>query len=131
MKSGIVHRGDSGCNIEVLELNEEQSKIEASISTKRGVRALFYEMDLHLTWKGRAGPKLKPASGPSEMQGVFRLYNVAHDTKFQLGGDENTSYIYSMGFDHRLSGPWVEDIKTEAGELFDYVAASMDEVIAE
>jgi len=69
---------------------------------------------------------LKPADGSDEMQGLFRLYNVAHDTKFELGGDENTSYMYQLGWDQRLSGPWVEDLRSEAAELFDLVALKVD-----
>jgi len=128
---GIVHIGDSGCRIETGELNEDQSKIQASITTKKGTRALYYEMDLHISWKGKAAKKLKPDDAPGDLPGVIRVYNIAHDTKFELGGDENTSYIYSLGWDHRVSGPWVEDLRVEAAELFDKIAAKVDSVIEE
>jgi len=127
---GITHKAKNGAKIEVTEM-QENSKIQASVTTKKGNRALYYEMDLHLLWKGKASPMLKPADGSDEMQGLFRLYNVAHDTKFELGGDENTSYMYQLGWDQRLSGPWVEDLRSEAAELFDLVALKVDGVIRE
>lgn len=128
---GITHICASGGHIEVLELQEASSKVQASITTKKGSRALYYEMDLHIAWLGKAAKKLAPADGPREMRGVIRVYNIAHDTKFELGGDENTSYIYSLGWDHRVSGPWVDDLRTEAAELFDKIAGKVDDVIAE
>jgi len=128
---GIVHSGDSGCRIETGELNEDQSKIQASITSKKGTRALYYEMDLHVSWKGKAAKKLKPEDGPGDLPGVIRIYNIAHDTRFEIGGDENTSYIYSLGWDQRMSGPWVEDLRVEAAELFDKIAAKVDAVIEE
>jgi len=127
----LKHKGSSGCTLETVRLDEDQSKIQASITMKKGKRALYYEMDLHISWSGKAASQLKPADGTAELQGVIRVYNIAHDTKFELGGDANTSYIYSLGWDHRLSGPWVEDIRTEAAELFDLVAAKVDAVIEE
>jgi len=65
------------------------------------------------------------------MQGLIRVYNIAHDTKFQLGGDHNTSYMYQLGWDQRVTGKWAEDIQTEAAELFDLVAVKVDGVIRE
>lgn len=56
------------------------------------------------------------------MKGLIRVYNIAHDTKFELGGDENTSYMYQLGWDQRVSGSWAEALKLEAAELFDLVA---------
>mmetsp|Transcript_112769 Transcript_112769/g.291498 ORF Transcript_112769/g.291498 Transcript_112769/m.291498 type:complete len:471 (+) Transcript_112769:64-1476(+) len=119
---GIRHSCQRGGTIEVKEL-QEQSKVQASITTKRGTRALYYEMDLHCVWKA----KVKEG----EMQGLIRLYNIAHDTSFQLGGDENTSYMYQLGWDHRQTGDWVEEVRKEAAELFDLVSAKVDEVITE
>eukprot|EP00415_Alexandrium_ostenfeldii_P001397 UN1397 len=65
------------------------------------------------------------------MRGLIRVYNIAHDTKFQLGGDENTSYMYQLGWGHRETGPWVEDLRTEAAELFDKISERVDGVIKE
>merc|ERR1712007_343636 len=97
----------------------------------RGKRALYYEMDLHLKYKGYAATKLKPADDDGSLDGLIRVYNIAHDTKFELGGDENTSYIYQLGWDQRMSGEWVEDLRVEAAELFDLVAKQVDDVICE
>lgn len=119
---GLKHKPKSGGQIEVLEL-QEASKVEASISTKRGKRSLYYEMDLHCQWKA----KVKDG----EMMGMIRVYNIAHDTKFELGGDENTSYIYALGWDQRQTGQWVVDLRVEAAELFDLVAVKVVEVIEE
>lgn len=118
----------SGAKIEIYELREI-SKVSASVTTKRGKRALYYEMDLHMKWRGQAAPKLKPSSGPSEMDGVIRVYNIAHDTKFELGGDENTSYMYQLGWDQRLNGKWADGLRNDAADLFDLVADAVDGVI--
>lgn len=128
---GLRHKCQSGATIEVVELQEDPSKIQASITTKKGCRALYYEMDLHAIWKGQAAPKLAPKEGPRELQGLIRVYNIAHDTKFELGGDENTSYMYQLGWDQRLTGAWVDDLKAEAAELFDLIAEKVDGVIKE
>merc|ERR1712157_542499 len=61
---GITHTAANGAKIEVVELKDAESKIEASITTKKGNRALYYAMDLHLLWKGKASPQLKPKEGP-------------------------------------------------------------------
>jgi len=126
---GLKHKGNSGCKLETTSLDEEKSKVQASITMKKGQRALYYEMDLHVNWKGIAATNL--ATGSEALPGVIRVYNIAHDTKFELGGDPNTSYIYSLGWDQRHSGPWVEDLRTEAAELFDLVAAKVDAVVQE
>ena len=117
---GVSHTCPSGATIELVELRE-QTKISAAITNKKGKRALYYEMDLHCLWRGR--------SADGEMQGLIRVYNIAHDTKFELGGDENTSYMYQLGWDQRQSGSWVEEMKKEAAELFDLVAVKVDGVI--
>jgi len=126
---GICHNGQSGCRIEIKELDEKHSKVEASITTKKGKRALYYDMDLHVRWKGTAASKLKPKDGSGELQGMIRVYNIGHDTKFELGGDENTSYIYALGWDQRMKGDWISDLTTEAAELFDLIAVQVDEVV--
>lgn len=121
---GLRHSCQSGGSIELLTLDEDSSKVQASVTTKKGTRALYYEMDLHCKWRGTA-------SGGEELMGLVRVYNIAHDTKFELGGDHNTSYMYQLGWDQRVTGPWVEDMRTEAAELFDLISARVDEVIAE
>lgn len=129
---GLCHKGDHGCEIEITNLDEEKSKVEASITTKNGKRALYYDMDLHCNWKATASPKFAPADGSElPLAGLIRVYNIGHDTKFMLGGDQNTSYMYMLGWDQRKKGQWVEDISTEAAELFDVVAVKVDGIIRE
>lgn len=128
---GVKHTGGSGCTVETVDLDEAKSKIQASITTKKGNRSLFYEMDVLVQWKGQAAPSMKPPDGPGEMMGIIRIYNVAHDTKFQLGGDANVCYLYQLGWDQRVTGPWAEDLQTEAAELFDLLAVKIDGVIRE
>ncbi|CAK0826533.1 unnamed protein product, partial [Prorocentrum cordatum] len=87
---GLRHTGGSGCILDTVELLDK-SKVECSITTKKGVRALYYEMDLEVSWKGRAAPRLRPQEGSGELDGVIRVYNIAHDTTFQLGGPATPS----------------------------------------
>eukprot|EP00913_Durusdinium_trenchii_P009504 g8933.t1 len=130
---GVTHTAQNGATIEIVEL-QEHSKVSASITNKKGQRALYYDMDLHCAWLGKSAGSLDQAKGhycPNEMKGLIRVYNIAHDTKFELGGDENTSYMYQLGWDQRVSGSWAEALKTEAAELFDLVALKVDRVIKE
>lgn len=119
---GIKYNCETGGVIEVVNFLD-QSKVESSITTKRGVRSLYYEMDLHFEWVA----KVKEG----QTKGVIRVYNIAHDTKFMLGGDENTSYIHQLGWDHRESGAWIDRVRVDAAELFDLIANSVDEAITE
>lgn len=125
---GIKHACQSGGLIEIVTFLEDLSKVQAAVTTKKGKRSLYYEMDIHVRWKGWSS---KGRSDRGEMMGQFRLYNVAHDTKFELGGDENTCYMYQLGWDQRQSGEWMKDLTDEAPELFDLVAEKVDVVIAE
>jgi len=122
---GIKHICQDGGEIEVSGLDESKSKISAAITNKRGARALYYEMDLHCNWKGRA------VGGAGELDGLIRVYNIAHDTKFELGGDHNTSYMYMLGWDQRKKDEWVQKLSDEAAELFDLVVAKVDGVLEE
>mmetsp|Transcript_9884 Transcript_9884/g.16379 ORF Transcript_9884/g.16379 Transcript_9884/m.16379 type:complete len:463 (-) Transcript_9884:56-1444(-) len=131
LDSEIRHKSENGTEVVLTCMDEANSKVEASIVTKQGSRSLYYEMDLSCKWKGKAAPKLKPAGEDGELLGVIRVYNIAHDTKFELGGDQNTSYMYALGWDQRKKGDWVEDLRVEAAELFDLIAAKVDAVISE
>eukprot|EP00929_Paragymnodinium_shiwhaense_P086873 TRINITY_DN47263_c0_g1_i1.p1 TRINITY_DN47263_c0_g1~~TRINITY_DN47263_c0_g1_i1.p1 ORF type:complete len:470 (-),score=133.81 TRINITY_DN47263_c0_g1_i1:93-1502(-) len=126
---GVAHLGQKGTKVEIVDLQESDSKVQACIATKRGKRALYYEMDLSVRWKGTCAAALKPKDGDGTLNGIMRVYNIAHDTKFELGGDENTSYMYQLGWDQRMSGSWIADITAEAAELFDLVAEKVDGVI--
>lgn len=57
------------------------------------------------------------------------MYNVAQDTRFCLGGDKETSYMYELGFApqyHAACEPWATQIKEEAAELFEIISASCE-----
>ena len=59
------------------------------------------------------------------MDGVLKMYNVGQDTKFELGGDKETSYMYELGFETKYHGacePWATQLKEKAGELFEAVS---------
>uniref|UniRef100_A0A7S2DKE3 Uncharacterized protein n=1 Tax=Haptolina brevifila TaxID=156173 RepID=A0A7S2DKE3_9EUKA len=108
--------------VKVTALNRNQSDIHASIKEKRGKRALYYDLTLMVNWTGKS--KLGRSSH-SEMQGVMKMYNVAQDTKFALGGDKETSYMYELGFATQFHGacePWATQIKEEAAELFELIS---------
>merc|ERR1719203_1325892 len=49
---GVTHKTKLGGKIEIVELQEE-SKVQASIMTKRGKRSLYYDMDLHCQWRAK------------------------------------------------------------------------------
>ena len=64
-------------------------------------------------------------AGGKGMDGVLRLYNIGHETRYRPGGDKETSYVYELGFprEYFADAPqWAEAIKCEAQELF-HVAA--------
>ena len=130
-----------GVTVSSRGLNVEQSDIHASVKQKRGARALFYDLSLVVKWhaecvppgggggSGRGGGGGGGGGGDKEgvkqMDGIFRLYNVGQDTKFNPGGDKETSYMYELGFPREHYGqsePWAELTKAAAADLFDLVA---------
>ena len=116
----MEHRWDGG-SINVKGLNRQQSDVHASIKEKRGKRSLFYDLTLMISWHGKAQCG---GDGYGEMDGVLRMYNIAQDTRFCLGGDKETSYMFELGYApkyHDACEPWVEKIKDEAAELFEHV----------
>ena len=59
------------------------------------------------------------------MQGIMKMYNIGQDTKFELGGDKETSYMFELGFHPKYHGecePWATQIKDEIAELFELVS---------
>ena len=69
--------------------------------------------------------RLSVGAADGEMDGVL-MYNIAQDTRFCLGGDKETSYMFELGYApkyHDACEPWVEKIKDEAAELFEHVSA--------
>lgn len=64
-------------------------------------------------------------SNHGEMQGIMKMYNVGQDTKFELGGDKETSYMFELGFHPKYHGecePWATSIKSECSDLFELVS---------
>ena len=119
----VVHKFADG-DVRIDSLDQDQSEIHTSIKEKRGKRALYYDITLNFLWTGRS--KLgRGRDNYGEIKGVMRMYNVGQDTKFELGGDKETSYMYELGFApqyHNAVEPWATQIKQEVPELFELVA---------
>jgi len=119
----VVHKWADG-SIRVDSLVDQQSDIHASIKEKRGKRSLFFDLTLVLKWEGRSRlGRSKDSYG--EMSGIIKMYNIGQDTKFELGGDKETSYMYELGLApqyHSATEPWVAQVKSEAAEVFEVVS---------
>lgn len=110
--------------IEVTQLDTQQSDIHVSIKEKRGKRALYYDLTLVMRWTGKSRLG-RGRDSYGQMEGILKMYNVGQDTKFELGGDKETSYMYELGFAsqyHSTAEVWATDIKEKAGELFETVS---------
>lgn len=111
--------------VAVVSLEGNGTDVHASIKEKRGKRALYYDLTLSMRWKGKSRlGRAKDSYGT--MDGVMRMYNVGQDTKFELGGDKETSYMYELGFAPQYHGacdPWATQLKEKAADLFE--AASL------
>ena len=128
--TGLRHeRG--GTTIVVEALDTKRSEIHASIKSKRGRgKSLFYDLDLMLIWVGHCALGRRPGEGAGRIKGEFRLYNVGQDTKFEVGGDLHTSYLYSLGFPTQYHNDdeidlWAQQVKFEAAELFELVSGEV------
>eukprot|EP00241_Pyramimonas_parkeae_P002333 CAMPEP_0114256904 /NCGR_PEP_ID=MMETSP0058-20121206/18429_1 /TAXON_ID=36894 /ORGANISM="Pyramimonas parkeae, CCMP726" /LENGTH=531 /DNA_ID=CAMNT_0001371557 /DNA_START=295 /DNA_END=1890 /DNA_ORIENTATION=- len=131
---GSSHWIADGGSIKILRLEKDASDIHASVKTKGGRRALYYDLDLHLTWEGVTKPTNSSITSSTEWNrtmGVLRLYNIGQDTQYYPGGDPGSSYMYSLGFDQRASGIWMEMIKDEAHELFHVASRHIADTIVE
>ena len=82
------------------------------VERKGEQRALFYELDFTTQWS----IKLRDSG---EYQGVIRVYNVGQDTKFVLGGDTDTSYMYQLGHARDLPEEILQSILEAGAELFE------------
>jgi tetratricopeptide (TPR) repeat protein len=111
-------------SVKADQLDTRQSEIHASIKEKRGKRALYYDLTLVFNWSGKS--RLGRGKGNyGEMQGIMKMYNIGQDTKFELGGDKETSYMYELGFHPMYHGdcdPWATQVKSECAELFEMVS---------
>ena len=130
---GQLHRpaeGGDGVTVCMRDggLQLQSSEVHASVQQKRGKRALFYDLTLLLHW--RASHRHTQRT----MDGVFKLYNVGQDTKYEPGGDKETSYMYELGFPQKWFGPsepWAEAIKLAAAHLFELAAAVVERWVKE
>jgi len=41
--------------------------------------------------------RVAPASADQSMKGVFKMYNVGQETRYNPGGDKETSYMCAPG----------------------------------
>jgi tetratricopeptide (TPR) repeat protein len=119
----VEHKWADGW-VKILSLNTDQSDINMSIKEKYSKRAMYYDLSLVFEWEAKS----RLGRGPSnygEMRGIMRMYNIGQDTKFELGGDRETSYMYELGFHPQYHGacdPWATQLKEEVPELFELTA---------
>ena len=71
---------------------------------------MYYDMDFQVALEARV-PKRDSQNNFHCMQFIMRLYNISQETKLDPGGVEHYSYMYSLGYDPRDQGWWVEEIK--------------------
>lgn len=87
----------------------DQSSVSLSVTTKRGKRALYYDIDLVCSWEAhppQAFFDISPSCGSDgeheehrqPVMGTMRLYNVSQETKYQPGADPNVAYMYQLGY---------------------------------
>jgi hypothetical protein len=94
-----------GASVGVDSVLLQQCAVSASVTKKRGQRALYYEMDVHARWTAEPPPdydvsgSAAGADAPRPLKGVVRLYNVSHETKYEPGADTNVAYMYQLGYE--------------------------------
>lgn len=121
--------------IRLERLLEDASKIHASVSSKRGRKALYYDLDLVCAWQGTADHKT--------IKGTVRLYNISHETRFEPGADPAVAYMYQIGY-QALQAAWFDGTKATdqapewarllidgAHDLYDALAAHVDDRLRE
>ena len=110
--------------IKVTSLESGGTEVHASIKEKRGKRAMYYDLTLVMRWQGKSRlGRGKDSYG--QMDGILKMYNIGQDTKFELGGDKETSYMYELGMAPQYHGacdPWATQLKEKAADLFEEVA---------
>ncbi|KAJ1457394.1 hypothetical protein M885DRAFT_125546 [Pelagophyceae sp. CCMP2097] len=93
-----------GASVAVDSALLRQCVVSASVTRKRGQRALYYEFDVHARWTAESPPdydvsgSAAGADAPRPLKGVVRLYNVSHETKYEPGADTNVAYMYQLGY---------------------------------
>merc|ERR1719161_2383054 len=107
---GLTHSCKNGARMVGKVFDEEESKVEVSITTKAGKRALYYNIDMTLGWVGFSAPV--PGQNDKKCVGMIRIWNIAHDTKLR-GEDDNTGYSYEVLMDSRTAEPWSQELVDE------------------
>ena len=104
----------------VLVTSVEKFEGHANVATKADKRALFYSIDVTLTWAAVPKKTKESEADPSlsDIRGVFRLYNVAQDTQFEPGGGDSTSFMYQLGHAPDVQSDLLDQIKAVGEELF-------------
>mmetsp|Transcript_12930 Transcript_12930/g.44738 ORF Transcript_12930/g.44738 Transcript_12930/m.44738 type:complete len:504 (-) Transcript_12930:23-1534(-) len=138
-----------GASVAVDSALLRQCVVSASVTRKRGQRALYYEFDVHARWTAESPPdydvsgSAAGADAPRPLKGVVRLYNVSHETKYEPGADTNVAYMYQLGyqglptawFDGEVataSAPaWAAKLINGAHELYAAVSAKVDVLVKE
>lgn len=98
-----------GAFVQLVKCLSDQSSVSLSVTTKRGKRALYYDIDLVCSWEAhppQASFDISPSSSPDDeneeqrqpVTGTMRLYNVSQETKYQPGADQNVAYMYQLGY---------------------------------
>ena len=148
-KDGDLDLG-GGAYVAFAGLLAAQSSVSATVTLKRGQRALYYDIDAHARWTAEPAPVYdladdRPAAASSgrTLRGVIRLYNVSHETRFEPGADPNVAYMYQVGYEGLQPGwcdgqaatpdapDWARTLINGAHELYDRFARVADELIAE
>ena len=94
-----------GASVRVGEALKQQCSVSASVTVKKGRRALYYDIDVHATWIAEPpqdfdlspDDAVQARDRPRSLEGTVRLYNVSHETKYQPGADTNVAYMYQLG----------------------------------
>ncbi|KAK3235973.1 hypothetical protein CYMTET_53861 [Cymbomonas tetramitiformis] len=130
---GAEHWMPDGGVIRVHHLDLAKSEVHASVKLKKGKRALYYDLDISCQWEAvsNTADGTTKSSQRSKLAGIFRLYNVSQETQYCPGGSQNSSYIYSIGYDPRNTSNWAMAVKEEAQELFHAVSEKVGKLILE
>lgn len=148
-----VYTHQRGCRVALKEMVEKETKIAVSVMSKDYERRLFYDFDILCAWEGTSK---KGRETEGTFGGFIRLFNIAQDTKFEIGGLPETSWMFSLGFRCQHNCPWsiqavihqnspfatpppkpdpaseeewVRDIKATADDLFEPIAIRVKQVI--
>ena len=78
--------------MKITRFDENASEIETSIKEKNGKRALYYDINMTFVWEGKSRLG-RHKDNYGKIEGIYRMYNIGQDTKFELGGDRDMSRV--------------------------------------